>query len=157
MQIEIQRYNRKSIVITVNSKAEVIIKAPYRPTEAEIQELLKKRAGWIKEHVDKVLRERERADSLEPITNEDLRELGDKAVEFIPKRVEYFAEKVGVSYGRITIKRINEIFSFYRIIFTKFFPRNCGQQSHADFWIVPWLFRAFKKQILCPEFCCKLN
>ncbi len=104
MQIEIQRYNRKSIVITVNSKAEVIIKAPYRTTEAEIQELLKKRAGWIKEHVDKVLRERERADSLEPITNEDLRELGDKAVEFIPKRVEYFAEKVGVSYGRITIR-----------------------------------------------------
>ena len=104
MQIEIQRYNRKSIVITVNSKAEVIIKAPYRTTEAEIQELLKKRAGWIKEHVDKVLRERERADSLEPITNEDLRELGDKAVEFIPKRVEYFAGKVGVSYGRITIR-----------------------------------------------------
>ncbi|MBP3240584.1 MAG: M48 family metallopeptidase [Oribacterium sp.] len=104
MQIEIQRYNRKSIVITVNSKAEVIIKAPYRTTEAEIQELLKKRAGWIKEHVDKVLRERERADSLEPITNEELRELGDKAVEFIPKRVEYFAGKVGVSYGRITIR-----------------------------------------------------
>ena len=53
MQIEIQRCNRKSVVITVNSKAEVIIKAPYRTTNAEIQEILQKRAKWIKDHVDK--------------------------------------------------------------------------------------------------------
>ncbi|WP_206099941.1 M48 family metallopeptidase [Oribacterium sp. C9] len=104
MQIEIQRCNRKSIVISVNSKAEVVIKAPYRTTDTEIQEVLKKRAAWIKEHVDKVMKERERAESLEPISSEELQKLGDKAVEFIPKRVEYFAEKVGVSYGRITIR-----------------------------------------------------
>ena len=104
MQIEIQRCNRKTIVITVNSKAQVIIKAPYRTTDTEIQELLKKRAAWIKEHVEKVMKERARADSLEPLTGKELQELGDKAVEFIPKRVEYFAGKVGVSYGRITIR-----------------------------------------------------
>ena len=57
MQIEIQRCNRKSVVITVNSKAEVIIKAPYNTTNAEIQEILQKRAKWIKDHVDKVKKE----------------------------------------------------------------------------------------------------
>lgn len=104
MQIEIQRCNRKSIVITVNSKAQVVIKAPYRTTDVEIQEILKKRAAWIKEHVDKVIRERERADSLEPLSNEDLQKLCDSAVDYIPKRVEYFAAIVGVNYGRITIR-----------------------------------------------------
>ena len=104
MQIEIQRCNRKSVVITVNSKAEVIIKAPYNTTNAEIQEILQKRAKWIKDHVDKVKKERERAKSIEPLSNEELSKLGDKAVEYIPKRVEYFAPKVGVQYGRITIR-----------------------------------------------------
>ncbi|ETP72027.1 putative metal-dependent hydrolase [Lachnospiraceae bacterium JC7] len=104
MQIEIQRCNRKSVVITVNSKAQVIIKAPYRTTDAEIQEILKKRAAWIKEHVDKVNRERERAENLEPLSNDELQKLGDRAVEYIPKRVEYFAGMVGVDYGRITIR-----------------------------------------------------
>ena len=104
MQIEIQRCNRKSIVITVNSKAQVIIKAPYRITDEEIREVLQKRAKWIKDHVDKVNKERESADSLEPFTNEELSRLGDKAVEYIPKRVEFFASKVGVNYGRITIR-----------------------------------------------------
>ena len=104
MQIEIQRCNRKSVVITVNSKAEVIIKAPYRTTNAEIQEILQKRAKWIKDHVDKVKKERERAKSVEPLSNEELNKLGDEAVEYIPKRVEYFAPKIGVRYGRITIR-----------------------------------------------------
>ncbi|SFG33493.1 M48 family metallopeptidase [Oribacterium sp. WCC10] len=104
MQIEIQRCNRKSIVITVNSKAQVIIKAPYRTTDAEIQDILQKRAKWIKEHVDKVNKEIERADSVEPLTNDEIRILGDRAVSYIPKRVEFFAPRVGVSYGRITIR-----------------------------------------------------
>ncbi len=104
MQIEIQRCNRKSIVITVNSKAQVIIKVPYRTTDDEIKEVLQKRAKWIKDHVDKVNKERESADSLEPLTNDELAKLGDKAVDYIPKRVELFADKIGVKYGRITIR-----------------------------------------------------
>lgn len=39
-----------------------------------------------------------------PLTSEEIRELADKALNVIPERVAYYAPKVGVTYGRITIR-----------------------------------------------------
>ena len=41
---------------------------------------------------------------IKPLTMEELHELANQALEVIPKRVAYFAEIVGVTYGRITIR-----------------------------------------------------
>ena len=38
------------------------------------------------------------------LTNEDIRALAEQAKNVIPERVAYYAEKVGVTYGRITIR-----------------------------------------------------
>ena len=37
-------------------------------------------------------------------THEELRELADQALTVIPDRVSYFANLIGVTYGRITIR-----------------------------------------------------
>lgn len=41
---------------------------------------------------------------IKPLTIEEIRDLADLALEVIPKRVAYFAEIAGVTYGRITIR-----------------------------------------------------
>ena len=41
---------------------------------------------------------------VEGLTMKDIRKLADQASVVIPKRVEYFAEKIPVTYGRITIR-----------------------------------------------------
>jgi hypothetical protein len=38
------------------------------------------------------------------LTGKELRELADKALKVIPDKAEYYAQIVGVSYGRITIR-----------------------------------------------------
>ena len=38
------------------------------------------------------------------LTNAEIQELADKALDYIPKRVEYFSKLIGVNYGRITIR-----------------------------------------------------
>ena len=35
---------------------------------------------------------------------DEIRDLADKALKVIPERVKYYAPKVGVKYGRITIR-----------------------------------------------------
>ncbi len=41
---------------------------------------------------------------IKPFTEEEIYTLAQKALEYIPKRVEYYAKKIGVTYGRITIR-----------------------------------------------------
>ena len=43
---------------------------------------------------------------LEKITFEQIKELADQAVEYIPKRVKYYAEKENFVYNKITIKNL---------------------------------------------------
>lgn len=44
------------------------------------------------------------ADSVEPLSMDEIRALADQALKVIPERVKYYAPKVGVTYGRITIR-----------------------------------------------------
>ena len=43
-------------------------------------------------------------DQLPPFTREEIEALADRALEVIPKKVKFYAERIGVSYGRITIR-----------------------------------------------------
>ena len=54
---------------------------------------------------DTRLAEKERAmGTVTPLTQEELLALTERARRVIPERVRYYAERLGVSYGRITIR-----------------------------------------------------
>ena len=42
--------------------------------------------------------------NFDQFTREEIQELADKAIAVIPQKVKYYAEIIGVSYGRITIR-----------------------------------------------------
>jgi hypothetical protein len=44
------------------------------------------------------------ADSMGPLTEEDIRQIKKKARVIIPQRVEYYAKMAGISYNRIFIR-----------------------------------------------------
>lgn len=102
--VRIERSRRRSIVLSVNSKAEVILKVPYRTTNAEIKRILFERQDWIRTHVARVRSARASAGTLAPLADEELRQLSYQAAQYIPPRVAMYAERIGVSYGRITIR-----------------------------------------------------
>ena len=49
------------------------------------------------------MRQKQLAD-IPALSMAEIRELADQALKVIPERVKYYAEKVGVTYGRITIR-----------------------------------------------------
>lgn len=104
MNIKIIRSNRKTISIEITSNAEVIVRAPYRVANAEIQRFVNSKMDWILKHMDQAKKRRDIQEKCEELSPEQIRKLADKALEVIPKRVAYFADVIGVTYGRITIR-----------------------------------------------------
>lgn len=98
--------NRKSIGIQIKPDGQVIVRAPRGATMAEIKKVVHEHEDWIRKHLEKVKQETENSDGtkIAKLTSGELKELGKKALEYIPERVAYYAPLIGVTYGRITIR-----------------------------------------------------
>ena len=101
---DIIRSDRRTCQIQVKTDGSVIVRAPMRMPERDILRFVSEKEEWIEKSQKKAMAARERAESIEPLSNEDIEELANRALEYIPDRVEHFAPMVGVSYGGITIR-----------------------------------------------------
>lgn len=103
MKCEIIRSNRKTLGLEVNTNG-LIIRAPLRSTDKEINLFLLQHKRWIENHLKKVEEQQKSLEGLQPFTDDEIKKLADKALKVIPERVKFYAPKVGVTYGRITIR-----------------------------------------------------
>lgn len=106
MEVIVFRSNRKTIAIQVNPDLTVTVRAPKCATDKDIEQLLNKKMSWIQKSIDKI-REKKAAyekEDITPLSYAEIQELADRALAYIPGRVAYFAEQIGVDYGRITIR-----------------------------------------------------
>lgn len=108
--IELIRSSRKSIAIEIDRKLRIKVRAPQRMAQYKILEFIAEKESWIRLHLEKMTQlqkeqEKETAQSqLSELTSEDLQKLMTLAKTEIPRRVKYFADKMCVTYGRITIR-----------------------------------------------------
>lgn len=100
----IQKSRRRSISVSIMADNKVLVKAPYGTTVRTVQEFLVTKKGWITKHLEKQKREVEQAESLGVLTDDEVKKIKKQAKKIIPERVEYWAEKIGVTYGRIVIR-----------------------------------------------------
>ena len=103
MNCKIIRSRRRTIGLEVNTEG-LIVRAPLMASDADINMFVAKHKDWIEKHLAKAAEKKKELEQLEPLTMEDIRALADKALKVIPERVRYYAPKVGVTYGRITIR-----------------------------------------------------
>ena len=97
------RSKRKTLALEINTEG-LIVRAPLRASNAEINDFVLSHSDWIGKHLNKLEKNKKELEKVEPLTEEDIKALADKAREVIPERVAYYAPKVGVTYGRITIR-----------------------------------------------------
>lgn len=102
--IKIIKSRRKTISLHIKPNGNIELKAPIQISDEQIQEFIKQKSNWIETHIKKIQERQKQIQQLNPLTSEDIRILAEKALEIIPKRVEYFAKIIGVTYGRITIR-----------------------------------------------------
>ena len=105
-QYTLIKSKRKTISISVKEDLSVIVRAPLWISTREIERILAEKQEWINKKIAIIKRNNERINSGEVrrLTTEDIKNLANDALEYIPKRVEYFASIMNVTYGRITIR-----------------------------------------------------
>lgn len=106
MEVTVIRSNRKTVAIQVNPDLSVTVRAPRRASKEYIERILKEKESWILKHAEQIREKKAAYDAMEVdhLTNEEIHELADQALKYIPERAAYFAKLIGVDYGRITIR-----------------------------------------------------
>ena len=100
---KIIRSNRTTVGLQVTPEG-LIVRAPYRYPREKIDALVLEKKDWIEKSLKKVEKREAEKSKIEKFSQEEIRALAEQALQVIPKRVAYYAEKLGVSYGRITIR-----------------------------------------------------
>lgn len=102
-QIEIIRSCRKTASIQIRPNGAVVFRAPMGMPEEEIRRILQEKQNWIKAHREKAMINQKHA-VRSPLTAEDLRSLAQEAAAALPPVVKEYAARMGVTYGRVTIR-----------------------------------------------------
>lgn len=96
------RSSRRTLALEITRDLQVIVRAPLRCSQREIDRFVDSRRDWI---ADKLALQRRRADaraSLEPTPEQEVI-LRRRAAELIPQRVAYYAPLMGVTPTGIKI------------------------------------------------------
>lgn len=105
--IEVIRSKRKTLAIEIRPDMRVVVRAPEKIPQNEIIKFVEEKQNWIKKHLVQMYFKAEeiKKQKKEPaLTNADIEKLCQKALSVIPDKVKYYAEIMGVTYGRITIR-----------------------------------------------------
>lgn len=99
------RSNRKTIAIEITSIGQVIVRAPRHVPEAEIQQFVESKTSWLKKHLEKHAKNKDVLQTEGKLTPNEINRLMKLAKQVIPAKVAYYARLMGVTYGRITIRK----------------------------------------------------
>ncbi len=97
------RSNRKTLALEVKPEG-LIVRAPSRTTITEIEGFISSHESWIRSKQEKIKKAMDSLPTVETLSMEEIRSLADQALKIIPERVAYYAPRIGVTYGRITIR-----------------------------------------------------
>ncbi|MBQ6679719.1 MAG: M48 family metallopeptidase [Lachnospiraceae bacterium] len=98
------RSKRRTMAIEVKPDGSVIVRAPFVVPRSEIASFLEQHENWILKKKKEIETRRREAAGTDRLTSEDLEKLKREAAQRIPERVRFYAEKLHVSYGRISIR-----------------------------------------------------
>ncbi len=103
MEYTLIRSDRKSLGMQIKG-TEVIVRAPFSEPQSRIDAFVRENAEWAERNLKKAEERQEKADSLGPLTPEEIERLAKIARDYIPRRAELYARVIGVKYNRITVR-----------------------------------------------------
>ncbi len=96
-EVSVIKSKRKTISIQVKPN-EIIIRAPMKMKEKEIKKIAESKRNWIEKHLQSLSEKQKLFKNIEPYSEEEIKSFIKKAKAEIPKYVEFYAEKIGVTY-----------------------------------------------------------
>ena len=94
------RSSRKTISIVIRPNGEVEVRCPRRCSKRDVDAFLVSKEDWIRKHLETIAARPQ----CPPLSSEELQSLAKQAAAELSEKVRYFANTMGVSLGRITIR-----------------------------------------------------
>ena len=103
MNYKVRRSNRKTIGLEITDEG-LLVRAPLRASARDIESVIEKHQDWIRKKI--AWRDKIRSAACEKglLSEEDIKQLAERACKYIPERVAYYAQILDVHPGRITIR-----------------------------------------------------
>lgn len=97
------RSSRKTLAIQIKEDGQLIVRAPYRVTQRQIDRFVMEHQEWIEKTQARIKTKQNSANRL-TVTEKERSTGVEKALRLIPERVSYYARRMNLTYGRITIR-----------------------------------------------------
>ena len=101
---EIIKSSRKTIAVEVRQDGSVLVRAPRNCPQSRIDTFLKEKQAWVLAKVEEQKEKEADSMKIQPLSEAEQRLYRDKAREIFEQKVSYYAQMMGVSYGRIAIR-----------------------------------------------------
>lgn len=103
--IQVIRSNRRTISLEITPSGQVLVRAPWHMSEAEIQRFVNEKSSWLAKHLQKREEEKNALQIEGKFAKEEIDKLVKLAKKVIPEKVAYYARLMNVTYGRISIRK----------------------------------------------------
>jgi len=100
--VRILRSDRSTVTIRITEADQIEVRCPNHATEQEIGQVLGHHSRWIRKQLQRV---RDQGAKEPPFSEAEIKKMILLAKQVIPPKAAYFAERLGVSFGRITVRR----------------------------------------------------
>ena len=103
--IKVIRSNRRTISLEITPAGDVLVRAPRQMSEMEIRGFVESKSSWLTKHLRKQEEDRDSLQAEGLFTEQQIERLLKLAKQVIPEKVAYYARLMGVTYGRVSIRK----------------------------------------------------
>ena len=103
-RVEIIRSKRRSLGLEIKEPGLLTVRAPLHLSEKRINKFLEEKELWIYENLERIAKAKDEKSGGRVLSKDEIKALANQAALELPQMVETWAKKMGVTYGRITIR-----------------------------------------------------
>lgn len=103
--IEVVRSRRRTLSLELKDDGRVLLRAPLWCSRRELERFAEQNRGWIERKRREYAERREALAAIPKLTEEELRALQKRGRQVFLARCAVYAPLLGVSYGRISVRR----------------------------------------------------
>ena len=94
------RSSRRTLAVQITEDGEIVVRAPRLYSRHKIDKFIEEHAGWIEKSLAE---QQKRKDGKAELSDGDIKKLKKLAGEILPKKTEYYAGIMGVTYSGVKI------------------------------------------------------
>ena len=102
IEYSIVRSKRKTMALQITREGQVVVRCPLWVSDARAREFAESHRSWIEKHCEEIKEQISR----QPVyTEEEVKAYREKAREVLSEKTAWWAERMGITYGRISIRQ----------------------------------------------------